>query len=245
MKAIQLAELGLALVGRATEMSPTDDVPAHSLLTAHLDASRQRLEKWSESFRAIASSTVWRLRPAIVHELLVSEILVRTTAAVARVGMPAVSPIFEHLVTSHAVVRRQVHQLLKARRLWLKQFQVIAHRSYRWTDMMLGSLVPMIDVTDLGLNAQRVLDYAENGPIDALQSSLLRDSLARSLQTSSKQPTGHETLNERIVFSLVSCLPARIVRGDEQLDRYWRPSIEVAMAIADEAPVLKQDLLRN
>ena len=245
MKAIQHAELGLALVSRATDMSPTDDVPAHSLLTAHLDASRQRLERWSERFRSIASSPAWRLRPAIVHELLVSEILVRTTAAVARLGMPAVSPIFEHLVTSHAIVRRQVHQLLKARRLWLKQFQVIAHRSDRWTDMLLGNLVPLVDVADLGLNKQRVLDYADNGPLDELQSSLLRNSLVRSLQTSSKQPTGHETLNERIACSFVSCLPARIVRNDEQLNCYWRPAIEVAMTIADEAPILKQHPLRN
>ena len=111
--------------------------------------------------------------------------------------------------------------------------------------MLLGNLVPLVDVADLGLNKQRVLDYADNGPLDELQSSLLRNSLVRSLQTSSKQPTGHETLNDRIACSFVSCLPARIVRNDEQLNCYWRPAIEVAMTIADEAPILKQHPLRN
>lgn len=235
MKAVELARLGHALVHGASFMTPDSCLPHRAALSLHLDASRQRMEYWSRRFQSIGRAPAWRLSPAIVQEMLVSEILVRVSAAIARIGVPASSPLFEHLRSGHAVVRHQSQQLLRANRLWLNQFAVVAERCCRWTDLLLGQLMPLSDIRDIGFDPDRVCDYASDGALDPLARSLMRDSMLNSLQGSRDGKTGCESLNRQIALSAVSCLPLGMIAGDEELSQFWQHPAQVSMTVADRS----------
>ena len=103
MNALDLARLSHTLAHEASFLALNPSLPNRAALSVHLDASRQRMDYWSGRFQSIGRAPAWRLSPAIVRELLVSEILVRINAAVARIGLPVSSPLFEHLQAGHAL----------------------------------------------------------------------------------------------------------------------------------------------
>ena len=236
MNALDLASLGHSLVHGASFLADDSCLPNRAVLSVHLDASRRRMDCWSRRFQSIGRAPAWRLSPAVVREMLVSEILVRINAAIARIGLPASSPLFEHLQSGHAMVRHQVQKLLRDNRLWLNQFDMIAERCCRWTDLLLGQLLPLADVRDLGFDPNRVSDYASDGVLDPLAASLMRDSMLQSLHCSTHLETGCEPLNQQIAYSTVSCLPARMVLDNEELEPFWQHPIQVSMTVADSSP---------
>jgi hypothetical protein len=237
MNALDLARLSHSLVHGAGILALDPCLPNRAVLSIHLDASRRRMDYWAGRFQSLGRTPAWRLNPAIVRELLVSEILVRVNAAIARIGLPASSPLFEHLHSGHALLRHQIQQLLRDNHLWLKQFAVVAERCRRWTDLLLGQLLPLADVRDLGFDPDRVSDYAGDTAFDPLAISLMRDSMLQSLQDSSDLKTGCESLNQQIACSTVSCLPAQMVFTDEELEKLWRHPIQISMTAADNSPV--------
>ena len=236
MNALDLARLSHTLVHEAGFLALNPYLPNRAALSVHLDASRQRMDYWSGRFQSIGRAPAWRLSPAVVRELLVSEILVRINAAVARIGLPASSPLFEHLQTGHALLRHQIQQLLIENRLWLKKFAVVAERCRRWTDLLLGQLQPLADIRDLGFDPDRVDDYASNAALEPLAISLIRDSMLQGLQGDIGQETGCESLNRQIACSIVSCLPAQMVFADEELEKLWRHPLQISMTAADNSP---------
>ncbi len=236
MNALDLACLGHTLVHGASFLTLDPCLPNKAALSVHLNASRRRMDFWSRRFQSIGRAPAWRLSPAIVQEMLVSEILVRVNAAIARIGLPASSPLFEHLHSGHAMLRHQVQQLLRDNHLWLNQFDMTAERCCRWTDLLLGQLHPLADVRDLGFDPSRVSDYASDGALDPLAASLMRDSMLQSLQVSENLETGCESLNEEIACSTVSCLPAQMVFASEELEQLWKHPIQVSMTAADRSP---------
>jgi len=236
MNALDLARLSHTLVHQAGCLALHRSLPSRAALSVHLDASRQRMDYWSGRFQTIGRAPAWRLSPAVVRELQVSEILVRINAAIARIGLPASSPMFEHLQSGHALLRHQVEQLLIGNRLWLKKFAVVAERCRRWTDLLLGQLLPLEDVRDLGFDRDRVEDYASHAALGPLAISLTRDSMLHGLQGDTGQETGCESLNHQIACSTVSCLPARVVVTDEELESLWRHPLQIRMTAADNSP---------
>jgi hypothetical protein len=236
MNALDLARLSHSLVHGAGILALDPCPPNRAVLSVHLDASRRRMDYWSSRFQSLGRAPAWRLNPAIVRELLVSEILVRVNAAIARIGLPASSPLFEHLHSGHALLRHQIQQLLRDNHLWLKQFAVVAERCRRWTDLLLGQLLPMADVCDLGFDPDRVSDYASDTEFNPLANSLMRDSMLHSLHGAAGPKTGCESLNLQIACSTVSCLPVQVVFADEELEKLWRHPIQISMTAADNSP---------
>ena len=226
----QLVELAGRVATHAPMLIRARTLVSESAARQYWTASRSRLGRWSnlinelvDQLRRGPNPVASRQLRATCEEILASEILTRVWAAVARlydehVDVPFVSPIAESVYRRHLEARNTVLHLIAGGQ-GLQTVDALSlnktRRSCeRWTDMLVGYLSGMGEVSDYVFDPERMRDFAEDlsygqritvGPA---AEALLTASLKTILGDAVSAISPCADLNQQLGSAIVDSFPA-------------------------------------
>jgi hypothetical protein len=173
MNAFELAELAALVSVHSRHLVAAEPGTAERSLAVYWKASRCRLDRWGYSLRSLRTVAAGRPWPAssagILAEILVSEILSRTIAAIAaahdqRQRTAESAPIGRNILTGHIDARRRAVAIVgapgSAATDQAQTVLALARQSSRWCDLVLAYLSPHADVAEFAVSPRRAHDFA-------------------------------------------------------------------------------------
>jgi hypothetical protein len=187
-----LARLAAVVAVHGQQLSASEPDTMDQMLVVYWRASRCRLDRWCHSLHALSEHSQLHPLPelhsgesaaqpmeagprpwstganAVVEEILVSEILTRTMAALTaahdeRHSLAESAPIGRNIFDGHLDARRRALALVASpahRGTGHARAIVSLHRQCdRWTDLLLAYLAPFTDVERFAASAARVRDF--------------------------------------------------------------------------------------
>jgi len=239
----ELAELAGLVTLRAPALL-TRPAPLFAAgLQEYWSASRCRLERWLRVLKARHEPEPHDSCPisaaclkSIIEEILVSEVLTRVWAAITaawdgRQGSVDVGPAALSVQTGHLEARRRALLLIAHSKDLSDTAAVGLNRlrrtCERWTDLLLGQLLPYGDPAAFSFDIGRCRDFAED--LAQEKSTRLSDaawkvtlaSLKASFQDGLSQVSPNGDLNTRIAASVLACFPAELFDSLGNLQSLW------------------------
>lgn len=232
MHAHQLLELAaLASVhGPALVVSP-EPIPAEAI-EGYWTASKSRLDRWGRTLKAYsgrATSARDSLSPseqetvrATLEEILTGEVLTRVWTAVLcaydrHQRTDQMEPVARSVLIGHLEARHRVLTLLvSGRTVDAEQAVKLNHlrrRVERWTDMLVGYLAGLYDISEFAIEPERARDFAEDlelqrkSPGGRYAWPLLLASLRAAFRARLSPLTPNADLNTAIASSVLSAFP--------------------------------------
>ncbi len=257
MHACELVELA-ALVsahGPALVRSPEAIPPA--CIERYWAASKVRLDHWASQLKALANrdarndrqSDAW----AVLEEILTGEMLTRVWTATLcaydkRRGSDEAEPVARSVMIGHMEARHRVLTLMAGRPNTEEAANLnrLRLRIERWTDLLVGHLVAMHDVSEFAFDADRARDFAvdlgdrSRRPDGRLVWPMLRASLRTAFQHELARESPNADLNARIAGSVLGCFPAAAFDSTGLPSSLWLMQV---MNSADDTQVMLDDLL--
>lgn len=248
---------GLVLIRSAESISSAG-------IEQYWTASKVRLDRWAwrlKRFVAQADTDVRRRRSqwpevrAVLEEILTSEMLTRVWTAVLcaydrRRGTDVAEPVARSVMIGHMEARHRVLTLM-VRGPGIEaeaavQLNRLRRRVERWTDLLIGRLTGLHDVSEFAFEPSRARDFADDlrcrGGLQG-GGQAWRLALA-SLRVAFRQGLGGESpnadLNARIAESILACFPA------DQFDSTGLPRSLWLMrlaSVAEDTQGMIEDLL--
>lgn len=232
-----VAEHGPVIISGKFELSS-------SALEQYWVASKCRLDRWLRSLqpRPIDPSAPHN-RPehlaAIVEEIFTSEVLTRVWTAIlagraARHGQHDGEMIARSVMLSHMEARNRALKLLIHGPRVAPEDAValnrLRRRSERWSDVLVGRLLPTADVAAFAVDGERAREFAldmhyQAGLINERQVwGLLMASLRASFQRGLHEPGPNGDLNERIAAGVLGTLGRELFEDSGQFQslRRWQ-----------------------
>jgi hypothetical protein len=214
-------------------------------ISRYWSASRCRFDRWAHAlkrYHGLAQADgkppilAWRRVRPVLEETLTGEILTRVWTAVAcehdrRRGSSYVSPVVRSVFLGHLEARNRalnlifndeqndINEVLAMNRLRC--------RCERWTDMLLGYLMPHCEIADLAIDSKRVRDFAEDigdehqGPNVEQAWQLLYASLQSTFRSRSARVSPNADLNSQIASSILACFPPEVFDSIGMLSSLW------------------------
>jgi len=188
--------------------------------------SKIRLDRWYTQLREFSAaigqdqSWSWQQARPVVEEILGTEILTRVWAAAATArdryaGTCEAEPLVRSILIGHLEARnRALRLLLYAPGVAADdavELNALRSQTERWTDLLIGSLLPEDDVAEFAVDPERARDFAqdfeEGCAIDAnaLWSTLIA-SMRQGFTQSLTYPPAQPDLNRQIYQSVAYCL---------------------------------------
>ena len=205
--------------------------------------SKCRHESWSrklkqhstriKSLRGRPARQLWCGTRGVLEEILTSEILTRVWAAVCcaneqRRGTVEAAPIVRNVLTGHLEARhRALNLMVQGHGLHVEEavnLNRLRRRTERWTDVLLGNLVPNGAVDEFAFSAERVRDFADHSDGHAIRSTRyqwLLASLRASYQRGLAPVSPNAELNGRIAAAILSCLGPELFDSTGLLKSHW------------------------
>jgi len=193
-------------------------------------ASKCRLDRWGHSLKSFsdASETTdhagrqahWPVIRGVLEEILTGEILTRTWTAVLcaydrQHGSPEAGPIVRSVLVGHLEARHRVLTLLVGgRTIDAEQAVKLNHlrrRCERWSDLLIGYLSGLHEVSEFAADPQRARDFAEDlqyrGNLRGGRHAwpLVLASLRSAFRQRLAVPSPNADLNARIASSILCC----------------------------------------
>jgi hypothetical protein len=207
-------------------------------------ASKIRLDRWSWSLRNFADRDrdAWRRRaqwPAVcstLEEIITGEVLTRVWSAVLcaldrRRGTDEMEPVARSVMIGHMEARHRALTLLvhgpdvdAEAALKLNRLR---RRAECWTDVLIGHLVAMHDVSEFAIDPQRARDFAKelstcgNRKGGRYTWPLLVASLRTAFQGGLNPDSANADLNARIATAIISCFPQELFDSTGLLQSLW------------------------
>jgi hypothetical protein len=218
--------------------------------------SKSRLDRWGwslksfndEARRADAKRHAprWPYFRGVFEEILTGEVLTRTWAAVLcahdrQHGTDVAEPIARSVLIGHLEARHRVLMLLvhgpgidaeQAVKL-----NYLRRRSERWTDLLVGYLTGLHEVSEFAIEPQRAKDFAEDLryrsdlPGGRYAWPLMLASLRSSFRQSLGPMSPNADLNARIASSILSCFPPECFDSIGLFSSLWM--VRIANATSD------------
>lgn len=230
-----LASNGSAVIEYAGRLSDSG-------LEQYWTATKCRHERWSRDLKEFSqlvqyapvseAGRHWRgIRP-VLEEILTCEVLARVWAAVCcgyeqRRGAEHGGPVVRNVLTTHCEARnRALNLMVYGHGLKVEEavdLNRMRRRNERWTDLLLGKLLPVCDVREFAFCASRADSFAEDArdSIDPeLAWSLLLASMRMAYQRSFTT-TCNGDLNSQIAASILACLPSELFDSTGTLKSLW------------------------
>jgi hypothetical protein len=226
-------------------------------------ASKVRLDRWCRSLRnfaTLAGDPKWRqvhwprIR-GIMEEIISSEMLTRVWAAVLsahdrRRKLGESEPIARSVLLGHLEARHRVLTLLlntpgldcNA----AAQLNRLQNLSQRWTDLLVGYLIPLGDLSEFAFDHARAKDFARDLRDEGAHSSrrivwpLILASLRASFRQHSAAETPNADLNLRIASGILACFPGDLFDSTGQFQSLWLIRLHNSAA---DAQVMLDELL--
>lgn len=264
MHARELAELA-ALISAHGPVFIRSGMPiSERSIEEYWVASKSRFDRWGRTLKQITMraaeqgplSTVAQetLVRGVVEEVFTGEVLTRVWAAVAcahdrKHGADLAEPITRGVLIGHLEARHRVLTLLLqgsavSSELGVKLNRLRRHTE-RWTDMFVGYLSGLEDVSEFAVDPERARDFAEDLHFQAkmpggrhawpLIQASLRSALDKGLSAAS--PNGD--LNARIAQSILGCFQPELFDGTGQFRTLW---LDRLTNTADDAQGMLEEL---
>jgi hypothetical protein len=237
------------------------------MLSVYWRASRCRLDRWCHSLHAITElsrnthlpypepldegvgenkkprTEAWSLgATAIVEEILVSEILTRTLAALTAAhdkhqAQAESAPIGRNIFDGHLDARRRALALVAspAHRGTRHAKAIVAlHRQCdRWTDLLLAYLAPLANVGQFAASPARVQDFAydarhhlQSATSDAVTVTMIHAGMNSSLKRLSLDRSPNTDLNLELAAAVMSCFSPEIFDSFGLLKSTWLERVQ-------------------
>lgn len=218
-----VAEHGQAIIAGKFELSGPS-------LEQYWVASKCRLDRWLRNLQPRVSDPASPQYQAgqlsaVVEEIFVSEVLTRVWTAIlagraARHGQHDGEMIARSVMLSHMEARnRALKLLIHGARVSPEdavELNRLRRRSERWSDVLIGKLLPTADVAVFAVDGERAREFAldmhyQAGLISGRQVwGLLMASLRAAFQRSLHEPSPNADLNERIAAGVLGALGAEL-----------------------------------
>ena len=254
----RVAVQGPTLLGTGGPISPSG-------LEQYWRASKARLDRWRQALKPLpderprrehASADGDRFVP-IVEEVLTSELLSRVWCGLLNIcdqrrGQGAAAPIAQTVLVGHLAVRSRVLQRLddgrSEQRSKSEALNALRRRCERWTDLLIGHLLPWGDVGQFAFDRERARDFSHSAEHHRRAGAnhpshrLLIGSLRTSFETGLCGQSPNADLNARIAAAVVACFPPEAFDADGALGRLWTTRMQ---ATADDAVEMIDKLLQS
>jgi hypothetical protein len=219
---------GPRLISQPTPFSP-DGIQQYWV------ASRCRLDRWGRGLKYALSeidlpadrrdpSRTNSIRP-LIEEVLISEMLTRVwSAAVSahdrRHGVDTSEPITRTIMNSHLEARHRALKLLIRLPEVESEDSIALQRTRRlaerWTDLLLGRMLPVEEIGKFAIDQRRAHEYARDiaherqSPEGDTAWMLRLTSLRAAFGTGLSAVSPNADLNGRVATGVLACLPADV-----------------------------------
>ncbi len=227
-------------------------------------ASKVRLDRWAWRLKSFSQRTgddaqrrqaQWPAVRGVLEEILASEVLTRVWTAVLcahdrRRGTDAVEPVARSVLIGHMEARHRVLTLMvrgpgidaeAAMRL-----NRLRRRAERWTDLLVGHLAGIHDVSEFAVDPNRARDFADNSPCRSSRRGgrqawpLMMASMRAAFQQGLSPDSPNADLNARIAAAILSCYPPELFDSTGLLRSLWMMRLT---NIADDTQGMIEELL--
>lgn len=209
-------------------------------------ASKCRLDRWARSLKSfaddakaldvIAGRAQWALVRSVLEEILTGEVLTRVWTAVLCLydrcrGTSDFEPLARSIMLGHMEARHRVLTLLVRSPAIDTEGAVklnhLRRRAERWTDMLVGHLARLGDVTEFAVDGQRAVDFARDFDYQSNQKGgrqvwpLLQASLRAAFRRGMAPVSPNEDLNAQIGSAILSCFPGELFDSTGLFRSLW------------------------
>jgi hypothetical protein len=227
---------GLALV-ESGEPIPAQSIEQYwTTSKVRLDRWAWRLKRFSSDSQAQSPSSQWSGIRGVLEEILIGEMLTRTWTAVLcaydrRRGTDDAEPVARSVLIGHMEARHRVLTFM-VRNQGIDAEEAIKlnrlrRRAERWTDLLVGHLVNLHDVSEFAFDPQRATDFAEdlrhrgNRPGGRHVWPLLMASMRAAFRQSLCDESPNADLNARIAAAILSCFSTELFDSTGLMRSLW------------------------
>ncbi|MFO7908385.1 MAG: hypothetical protein ACQESR_25640 [Planctomycetota bacterium] len=256
-----LVELGASVAVHGASFVHHSERLTERHLQQYWLASRCRQDCWFRTLKAHEPGrSCQELRDgprvrAVIEEVLASELLTRTWAAVGcsfdhRHATSHFAPVVRSVLISHMEARNRVlRAMMRGEQMGIPrcgELNRLRQKTERWTDKMLGYLARHFDVAEFAFDPDRACDFADDWNADpygvpatdsawALTFASLRNTYQQALSLTSPHPA----LNERIGGSILACFSSDLFSSADTLKSHWMIRLNT---ITEDAEKLVEEL---
>lgn len=259
-----LVELGASVAVHGPRFVQHSERLTERHLQQYWLACRCRQDRWFRTLKIHEAGSSFQAFPrerrvrAVFEEVLASELLTRTWAAVGcsfdhRHATNHFTPIVRSVLISHMEARNRVlHAMMRGEEMGIPSYgelNRLRQKTERWTDKMLGYLARHFDVAEFAFAPDRVCDFADDWDenqrgVPATDSvwELTFSSLRNTYQQALTVTSPHVALNERIGGSIVACFSSDLFSAAGTLNAHWMLRLDT---VSEDAQALIDELLRG
>jgi len=264
MHARELVELAAIVSAHGPILVRETDRLSQAGVDQYWTASKCRLDRWHHSLKSFSALTAadpvhrraqWPLVRGVLEEILTGELLTRVWTAVMaahdrhhHIGQS--EPVARSVMIGHLEARHRVLTLLvRGPGIEAEAAVKLNHlrrRAERWTDLLVGYLGGMYDVSEFAIDPQRANDFAEDLQYQSnlkggrhawpLVLASLRASFSRGLSPASP----NTDLNGNIASAILSCFQGELFDSTGLFRSLWLTRL---LNAADDAQGMLDDLL--
>lgn len=246
MHARELIELAAIVATQGPLLIRSGQHLSESGIEQYWAASKCRLDRWSRALKSFTQragtggplrrEARWLAVEGVFEEILTGEVLTRVWAAVvcaydrAR-GEQNAEPVARSVLIGHLEARHRVLTLLVSEpSIAAEQAVKLNHlrrRCERWTDMLVGYLASLDDVSEFAIDPERAKDFADDMRHQMKQRGgrhawpLVQASLRAAFQQPLAPESPNADLNAQIATAVLACFPAEIFDSVGSLRSLW------------------------
>jgi hypothetical protein len=263
MHARELIELAALVSAHGPVLVQSDaQIPARGI-EQYWTISKVRLDRWTRSLKDFTrqaagsrpSEHEWLEARGVLEEILTGEILTRVWTALLCAydrsrGTDEAEPVARSVLIGHIEARHRVLAIMaQGAKLEAKaavKLNRLRRRCERWTDLLVGRLGGVQDLSEFAADPQRAQDFAEDAPCrrgfepSHLAWPLLLVSLRTAFQRELGAVSPNADLNARIASGILACFPSQVFDSSGLFGSLWLMRITTA---AEEAQVMIEELL--
>jgi hypothetical protein len=209
-------------------------------------ASKCRLDRWARSLKGITADIdchspkalreQWSRVRGVLEEILTGETLTRVWTAVAAVcdrrhGVEDAEPVARSVLIGHLEARHRVLMLLvRGPGIDAEAAVKLNHlrrRTERWTDLLVGYLAGLEDVSEFAFDPQRAKDFAQDlryqcgDPGGGQAWPLVLASLRAAFRQGLAPVSPNTDLNARIASAILACFPGELFDSTGLFRSLW------------------------
>ena len=281
MHARELVELAAVVAAQGPVLVRQGGPVPSSSVEPYWVASKCRLDRWGRSLRQLADEAAnggpewqrsrWPRLRGVLEEILTGEVLTRVWAAVMsaydrRRGTDLAEPVVRSVLIGHLEARHRVLTLLVQGPGIDSEAAVklnrLRRRTERWTDMLIGYLAGLDDVSEFAIDPVRANDFAEDLRYQAQLSGgrhvwpLVLASLRAAFRQGLTPTSPNADLNAKIAAAILSCFPPELFDSTGIFRSLWlsrltnvtsdaEGMIEELLTVDDRAPIRLEDRLKR
>jgi hypothetical protein len=246
MHARELIELAALVTAHGPVLVRTSGRISESSIRQYWTASKSRLDRWGWTLRSLSSEagepgrpsqpSAWTLPRGTLEEIITGEVLARVWTAVLSAhdrfrGTDQAEPIAQSVLLGHLEARHRVLTLLTGGPpIDLEQaFRLnrLRRRAERWTDLLIGYLLGMEDVSRFAVEPDRAREFADDLRDRSRMKGgryawpLLLTSLRAAFQTGLAPQSPNGDLNAQIAASVLASLQPELFDATGLLRSAW------------------------